>query len=91
MFTTNFFFDNDKFFFFDNDKRVPEWPKGLRLCQRGLRDCQEGLRAWGMGKQMDGWMDGQMAGISPHSTGLFPLSGPLPKKENLHLVKSKAG
>ena len=27
-----------------------------------------------------GWMDVRRDGISPHSTGLRPLSGPLPKK-----------
>ena len=29
--------------------------------------------------RMDGWTDGRTNGKSPHSTGLHPLSGPLPR------------
>ena len=32
------------------------------------------------GGRTDVRMDGRTYGISPHSTGLCPLSGPLPKK-----------
>ena len=39
---------------------------------------------------MDGWKDGRtdgwMGGISPHSTGLRPLLGPLPKNANLRII-----
>ena len=39
-------------------------------------------KAWGMDGWTDGWtngqMDGQTAGISPHSTGFFPLWELLP-------------
>ena len=38
-----------------------------------------------MDGQTDGWMDGWTNGKSPHSTGLCPLSGPLPKKHQFLL------
>ena len=47
--------------------------RGLRAYQRGLRACQEG---WG--GRMDRQTDVRTDGISPHSTGVCPLSGPLP-------------
>ena len=39
-----------------------------------------GLKAWldGPGERTDERMDGRTDGKSPHSTGLRPLSGPLP-------------
>ena len=44
-----------------------------------------------MDSQMDGWMDGRTNGWtdrkSPHSTGLRPLSGPLPKKQSPKGIK----
>ena len=46
---------------------------------RGLKASQQGLRASQRG---DVHMDGRMDRISPHSTGLLPLSGPPPKKVN---------
>ena len=49
---------------------LPEGPEGLL---GGLRACYWGLSRGSQG-QGDKWMDG----ISPHSTGLCPLSGPLP-------------
>ena len=38
---------------------------------------------------MDGRTDGRTDGISPHSTGLCPLSGPLPKKKKKKKKKEK--
>ena len=49
-------------------------PQTLRASWRGLRARQQGLRA----SHMDKWMDGRTNRISPHFTGLCPLSGPLP-------------
>ena len=51
-----------------------EWPECLQAEPLGL---QGGLGGDG---QMDGQTDGLTNGISPHSTELCPLSGPLPKK-----------
>ena len=36
-----------------------------------------------MDKHTDQWTDRSTYGISPHSTGLHPLLGPLPKKESI--------
>ena len=53
--------------------------KGLRASQQGLRASQQGLRASQRGDgRTDVRTDGQTDGISPHSTGFRPLSGPLP-------------
>ena len=58
--------------------------QGLRASWRGLGASQHGLRASqrGAGGRMDGRADGRTDGISPHSTGLCPLSGPLPKNQS---------
>ena len=48
----------------------------------GLPEGSEGLPGGGggqMDEQTNGQTDGQTDGISPHSTGLRPLLGPLPK------------
>ena len=50
--------------------------RGLRTSWRGLGASQQGLRASQRGA--DGRTGGRTDGISPHSTGLRPLSGPLP-------------
>ena len=55
----------------------PLW-LALRPCWLAPRPLQ--LAAGQMDGWMDGWMDAQTYGISPHSTGLCPLSEPLPKK-----------
>ena len=39
----------------------------------------------------DVWMCGHADGISPHSTGLHPLSGPLPKKPRLQMKDETNG
>ena len=64
---------------------LPEGPEGLPEVPEGLPEGPEGLPegpeslpgGWGG----DGWTDGRTDRISPHSTGLRPLSGPLPKKD----------
>ena len=53
------------------------WPNWL-----GLRPGSMAQRGGGM----DGQMDVQTDGKSPHSTELRPLSGPLPKKSILLLI-----
>ena len=50
---------------------------GLRASQQGQKASQQGLKASQRG---DGRTYVRTNGISPHSTGLRPLSGPLPKK-----------
>ena len=51
------------------------WPSG----SEGQPAGSEGQPAGSEGQpEGGGWMDGWTNGISPHSTGLCPLSGPLP-------------
>ena len=61
--------------------------RGLRASQRGLRASQQGLRASRQGlrasQREDVRTDVRTDGISRHSTGLRPLSGPLPKKRGI--------
>ena len=45
----------------------------------GLPEGPDGLPGGPGGR----WTDGRMDGISPHSTGLRPLSEPLPKKDSI--------
>ena len=54
----------------------PSW-LGLRPSRLGLRPSWLGLRP-GWIAQREEWTDRRMNGKSPHSTGLCPLSGPLP-------------
>ena len=64
---------------------------GLRPSQSGLRTSQAGLRASRGGRvygRTDEQTDGRTDGKSPHSTGLRPLSGPLPKREKERKKKS---
>ena len=53
--------------------------QGLRVSQQSLRVSQQGLRASQRGTdvQTDVRIGGRMYRISPHSTGLHPLSKPL--------------
>ena len=51
----------------------------LKAYQKGLMACQEAQRG----------TEVHMDGISPHSTGLCPLSGPLPKKINIEGMDMK--
>ena len=67
---------------------LPEGPEGLPEGPEGLPEGPEGLFGESQGQGGDGRTDvrtygrtdGRTYGISPHSTGLRPLSGPLPKK-----------
>ena len=54
---------------------LPVGPEGLPVGPKGQPVGPEGLPGGG-----GGGTDVQMYGISPHSTGLFPLLGLLPKK-----------
>ena len=66
--------------------------RGLRASQQGLRASRQGLRASRQGlrtsQRGDGQTDGRTFGISPHSTGLCPLSGPLPKNQQNTVIES---
>ena len=54
-------------------------PQGLMANQQGLRISQYGSESQPKKDgQTDGQTDRQTYGISPHFTGLCPLSGPLP-------------
>ena len=70
----------------EGPEAVPEGPEGLPEGPKGMPEGPKGLPG-GLGDgQSDGWIyrrtDGWTDGISPHSTGLRPLLGPLPKKES---------
>ena len=52
--------------------------RALRASQRGMRATKQGLRASQVGMYKWSYR------ISPHSTGLCPLSGPLPEKEDMN-------
>ena len=65
----------------EGSKGHPERPEGLPEGPEGLPEGSEAA----LGGQTYGWTDGWMDGISPHSTGLCPLSGPLPKKPNIRV------
>ena len=55
-----------------------EGSEGLSEGSEGLPEGSEGLLGGPVG---GGRTYGQTDGISPHSTGLRPLSGPLPKNQ----------
>ena len=55
----------------------PEGSEGLSEGSEGLPEGSDRRASGGTDVRTDGWTDG----ISPHSTGLRPLSGPLPKKK----------
>ena len=78
----------------EGPEAVPEGPVGLPEGPKGMPEGPKGLPG-GLGDgQSDGWTyrrtDGRTDGISPPSTGIYPLSGPLPKKVKLlrHLQHS---
>ena len=54
---------------------LPEGPEGLPEGREGLPEGPEGLSGRYQGQ---GGTDLRKYGIFPHSTGLCPLSGPLP-------------
>ena len=57
---------------------LPEGSEGLQEGSEGLSGGQGGGRTYG---QMYGCTDGRTDRISPHSTGLHPLLGPLPRRQ----------
>ena len=78
----------------EGPEAVPEGPEGLPEGPKGMPEGPKGLPG-GLGDgRSDGWTyrrtDGRTDGISPPSTGIYPLSGPLPKKVKLlrHLQHS---
>ena len=57
------------------------WLAGPQAWLAGPQAWLAGSQAWLNGPEgglTDGWMNGRTNGKSPHSTGLRPLSGPLP-------------
>ena len=59
----------------ERSEGLPEGPEGL---PEGPEEAGGDGRTYG---RTDGRTDVRTYGISPHSTGLRPLSGPLPKKQ----------
>ena len=74
----------------EGPEALPEGPEGLPEGPEGLPEGPKGLPG-GLGDgRLDGWTYRRTDGISPPSTGIYPLSGPLPKKVKLlrHLQHS---
>ena len=74
----------------EGSEGLQEGPEGLPEGPEGLPEGPEGL-AGGSGGGTYVRMDGRMYGISSHSTGLRPLSGPLPYYPLRPLNSKKAG
>ena len=64
----------------EGSKGQPEWSERFEGQLEGSGGKPAGPEDQPEGEQMNGRTDGRTYGISPHSTGLRPLSGPLPKK-----------
>ena len=71
----------------------PLWAIWLASCLAGclgLRPGWLGLRPGWMAQRGEGRTDESTYRKSPHSTGLCPLSGPLPKKASLYEERRRA-
>ena len=65
------------------------WLVGPQIWLAGPQAWLAGPQAWLDGPEGGGQTDVRTDGKSPHSTGLRPLSGPLPKKRKKERKKEK--